>query len=120
MPSENSRQNALPTSSPRAPGWRPFVRDIGGADALTADDHLHPDALERQLLIIAEAAAKLRGQVEALEPGTYWNAIRGMGNFIRHDYDGVEDEIIERVLRDALEPLAQACHRLLRHLKPTG
>jgi uncharacterized protein with HEPN domain len=35
-----------------------------------------------------------------------------MGNFIRHDYDGVEDEIVERVIETALAPLAEACWRL--------
>jgi len=78
------------------------------------DQYLHRDAVERQLLIISEAAAKLRGQVEALEPGIDWHAIRGVGNFIRHNYDGVEDEIIRRVLTSELQPLAEACHRLRR------
>ena len=70
--------------------------------------------MERQLLILSEAATKLRGQVENLEPGIDWHAIRGIGSFIRHNYDGVEDEIIRRVLTSELQPLADACHRL-RH-----
>ena len=97
-----------------------YVRDIGGIDALVRDEYLHRDAVERQLLIIAEAAAKLRGQVEALEPQIDWNAIRGMGNFIRHDYDGVEDEIVRRVLTSELDPLAAACRRLQGPFGSTG
>ena len=89
-----------------------YVADIGGLEAFMLDRYLHRDAVERQLLIVAEAARKLRGQVDDLEPGIDWNAIRGMGNFIRHDYDGVEDEIIERVIETALAPLAAACRRL--------
>ncbi len=92
-----------------------YVADVGGLDALMRDEYLHRDGVERQLLIVAEAVAKLRGQVEALEPGVDWNAIRGMGNFIRHNYDGVEDEIIRRVLTTELQPLAEACRRLERH-----
>ncbi|MDQ2859816.1 MAG: DUF86 domain-containing protein [Pseudomonadota bacterium] len=91
------------------------MADVGGLDALMRDEYLHRDGVERQLLIVAEAVAKLRGQVEALEPGVDWNAIRGMGNFIRHNYDGVEDEIIRRVLTTELQPLAEACRRLERH-----
>ena len=92
-----------------------YVADIGGIKPFMQDHFLHRDAVERQLLIVAEAARKLRGQVDELEPGIDWNAIRGMGNFIRHDYDGVEDEIVERVLNEALEPLAAACRRLQQH-----
>ena len=65
------------------------------------------------MLIIAEAARKLRGQVEEAEPGIDWDAIRGMGNFIRHDYDGVDDEIIRSVISTGLPPLAEASRRLL-------
>jgi uncharacterized protein with HEPN domain len=89
-----------------------YVADIGGVDALVRDEYLHRDAVERQLLILAEAATKLRGQVEEWEPGIDWHAIRGIGNFIRHDYDGVEDEIIRRVLESELQTLTEACRRL--------
>ena len=89
-----------------------YVADIGGVEPFMRDRYLHRDAVERQLLIIAEAARKLRGQVEDLEPDIDWNAIRGMGNFLRHDYDSVDDEIIERVIETALSPLEAACKRL--------
>lgn len=91
------------------------VADIGGVEALMGDEYLHRDAVERQLLVVSEAATKLRGQVEALEPGIDWHAIQGIGNFIRHDYDGVEDDIIRQVLMTALAPLYEACRRLRSH-----
>ena len=93
------------------------VADIGGVEGLIRNDRLHRDAVERQLLIVAEAAAKLRGQVETFEPDIDWNAIRGMGNYIRHDYDGVEDDVIRRVLTTELQPLADACLRLRLRFK---
>ena len=79
------------------------------------DSFVHRDAVERQLLIISEAATKLRGQVEDLTPSIDWNAIRGIGNFIRHDYDDIEDEIIRRVLATELQRLQSACETLERH-----
>lgn len=94
-----------------------YVADVGGIDALIRDEYLHRDAVERQLLILAEAATKLRGQVEELESGIDWHAIRGIGNFIRHNYDGVQDEVIRRVLTSELQPLAEACRRLLQHFE---
>lgn len=94
-----------------------YVADIGGIDALMQDNYLHRDAVERQLLSLAEAATKLRGQVDHLEPRIDWHAIRGAGNFLRHNYDGVDDEIVRRVLTDELGPLAEACRRLQRHFQ---
>jgi uncharacterized protein with HEPN domain len=55
---------------------------------------------------------KLRGQVEDAEPDIDWNAIRGMGNFIRHDYDNLDDLIVRRVIETSLQPLSAACRRL--------
>lgn len=79
-----------------------YVDDVGGIDALIRDEYVHRDGVERQLLIVSEAVAKLRGLVEEAEPGIDWHAIRGIGNFIRHNYDGVEDDIIRRVLTSEL------------------
>ncbi|MGH6988020.1 MAG: HepT-like ribonuclease domain-containing protein [Caulobacteraceae bacterium] len=91
---------------------RNYVSEAGGLEAIAAKG-LYRDAVERQLLIIAEAASKLRGQVEALAPEIDWNAIRGMGNVIRHDYDQVDEDIVRLVVKDELAPLEAACRRVL-------
>ena len=65
------------------------------------------------MLIISEAATKLRGQVDALETTIDWDAIRGMGNFIRHNYDGIDEDILYAVLDHELASLKAACQRLL-------
>ena len=93
-----------------------YIADIGGLEAVMRDEYLHRDGVERQLLIIAEAAVKLRGQVETREPGIDWDAIRGMGNVIRHNYDGIDDAVIRHVLTAELPPLLEACGRLQAHL----
>jgi uncharacterized protein with HEPN domain len=87
---------------------RSYIADIGGVDALMRNEYLHRDGVERQLLIVSEAAAKLRGQVEALEPGINWGGVRGIGNHIWHNYDGVNDDIIRQVLVTDLDGLAAA------------
>jgi uncharacterized protein with HEPN domain len=76
--------------------------------------------VERQLLIVAEAAAKLRGQVEDIEPDIDWNAIRGMGNVLRHHYDGVADDVIRRVLTIDLPRLHASSLRLDSHFANLG
>lgn len=92
---------------------RSYVADTGGVDALIRDEYVHRDGVERQLLIVSEAASKLRGQVDTLEPSIDWVAIRAIGNFIRHNYDDVNDDVIRRVLSAELDRLDAACERLL-------
>lgn len=99
---------------------RSYVDDVGGVDALVADEYVHRDGVERQLLVIAEATSKLRGQIEILEPEIDWHAIRGMGNVLRHNYDGVDDEVLREVLTEALDPLHAACERLLQRFEEHG
>jgi uncharacterized protein with HEPN domain len=56
--------------------------------------HLIRSAVERQLQILTEAAFRLRENAEVLCPSVDWRAIRSLGNFIRHAYHRIDDEII--------------------------
>ncbi|MDE3165486.1 MAG: DUF86 domain-containing protein, partial [Acidobacteriota bacterium] len=47
-------------------------------------------AVERKLLIISEAAIRLGIDAETRCPGLFWRDIRGMGNWLRHQYDRIE------------------------------
>ena len=89
-----------------------YVAKAGGVERLLAtEDELH-DGVERRLLIISEAAVKLGDYPEALEPEIPWRDIRGIGNALRHNYDGVNDQIIKAILMARLRPLAEACRRM--------
>ena len=52
-------------------------------------------------------------RLRPLEPSVDWDAIRGIGNIIRHNYDEVEDRVLQHVLTRELEPLDEACRRLV-------
>ncbi len=70
-------------------------------------------AVERKLLVISEAAIRL-GQEGALRcPGPPWGEIRGIGNWLRHQYDAVELPVVWKTLRDDLPPLKAAVLRAL-------
>ena len=71
------------------------------------------DAVERCLLRISEAARKLGQFVEALAPDIPWSDIRAVGNVLRHDYDGIDQAIIWKILRDGLPPLRRAVEAAL-------
>src|SRR3954471_6045520 len=47
-------------------------------------------AVERHLQKISEAAVRLGDKADILCPGVPWCNIRGIGNFLRHEYDRVD------------------------------
>jgi uncharacterized protein with HEPN domain len=65
-------------------------------------------AVERKMLIISEAAIRLKADAEALCPGVPWRDIRGSGNWLRHQYDNVDTETIWNTIQDDLPPLRVA------------
>jgi uncharacterized protein with HEPN domain len=65
-------------------------------------------AVERKLLLISEAARRLGDQAETLCPGPPWRDIRGIGNWLRHQYDFVDLETVWRTVTDDLPPLQEA------------
>ena len=62
-------------------------------------------AVERKMLIISEAAIRLKADAEVLCPGVPWRDIRGSGNWLRHQYDSVDVETIWNTIQDDLPPL---------------
>jgi len=70
-------------------------------------------AVERKLLIISEAAIRLGGVAEERCPGMPWRNIRGLGNWLRHQYDRIDLETVWKTLMDDLSPLKSAVLRVL-------
>ena len=75
-------------------------------------------AVERKLQVISEAASRLGDQAEVLCPGLPWRNIRGIGNWLRHQYDHVDVDSIWRTVIDDLPPLESAVIRALKN--PSG
>ena len=73
-------------------------------------------AVERKMLIISEAAIRLRENAETLCPDVPWRDIRGIGNWLRHQYDSVEAEIVWNTIQDDLPPLRTSVYRALNKL----
>jgi uncharacterized protein with HEPN domain len=70
-------------------------------------------AVERKLLLIGEAAVRLREKAEELCPGLPWRSIRDMGNWLRHQYDKVDLEVVWKTVEDDLPPLKAAVTKAL-------
>lgn len=65
-------------------------------------------AVERKLLVISEAAIRLGDQAERLCPGVPWRDVRGIGNWLRHQYDRVDGETVWNTLQDDIPRLKAA------------
>lgn len=94
---------------------RAFIAQAGGVDGVFGKAVMERFAMERALEIVSEAATKLRGQVDDLEPGIPWRDVRDFGNVLRHNYDGMNDAQIRSVIETDLQPLRDACERLEAH-----
>ena len=91
-----------------------FTRDLD-LGSYSSDEKTQA-AVERKLLIISEAAVRMRDRAEDLCPGLPWNEIRGIGNWLRHAYDRVEIETVWHTIQDDLPVLQRAVERALRKL----
>jgi uncharacterized protein with HEPN domain len=94
---------------------------VSGMDleAYESDDKTQA-AVERKMLIISEAAIRLKDNAETLCPGVSWRDIRGIGNWLRHQYDRVEVETIWNTIQDDLPPLKAAVEKALAQSMPSS
>jgi uncharacterized protein with HEPN domain len=74
-------------------------------------------AVERSLQIISEAAIRLGAEAETLCPGLPWHNIRGIGNWLRHQYERVDVQTVWDTVRDDLPPLARAMIAAIERLE---
>ena len=77
------------------------------------DDEKTVAAVERKLQVITEAAIRLGDQGEDLCPGIAWRNIRGMGNWLRHQYDRVDLETVWNTVTVDLPNLKAAVRKAL-------
>jgi uncharacterized protein with HEPN domain len=64
--------------------------------------------VERKLQVISEAAVRLGPNAEESIPNMPWRNIRGIGNWLRHQYDRVELDTIWKTVTQELPRLKLA------------
>jgi len=83
---------------------------VGGMDLVDyTRDAKTQAAVERKLLVISEAAIRIGEDAETLCPGVPWRDIRGIGNWLRHQYDRVNVETVWNTVKDDLPPTENCC-----------
>lgn len=95
---------------------RDYLGRGGGLEPVLVEQDMAYDAVRMCFLEISEAAAKLGALAELHEPDIPWSAIRGFGNHLRHTYDEMDLNAIERAVAD-LDRLDKACLSALRQLE---
>ncbi len=89
-----------------------WIVQAGGIDQAIHHNILVRSGIERQLLVISEAAIRLHkldpAVASAHAPQIDWPGIRGIGNFIRHKYDDLDAHVIVDVLQNRLDGLRSA------------
>lgn len=91
-------------------------RHVAGMDfAAFAADAKTVDAVERCLQRITEAVIKIGAERMAkISPRLPVDAVRGLGNLLRHDYDGVDLRTIWLTIGESLPNLRGDCVAALR------
>ena len=98
-----------------------WVKDAGGSEVALRPDTQARSAIERQLLIISEAAIRMH-KIDSAAPARLasaidWPGVRGVGNFIRHKYDDLDGAIIAGVVGERLSTLRGACSGAAKRLR---
>lgn len=62
-------------------------------------------AVVRALEIISEATRRLPAELKARHPEIDWTAVAAAGNVFRHEYEGVDVNLIWHTVRHDLGPL---------------
>jgi uncharacterized protein with HEPN domain len=79
-----------------------------------AHDGRTVDAVERCLQRITEAVIKIGpDHMTQISPRTPVDAVRGLGNVLRHDYDQVDLGVIYLTVRESLPELRADCLRAI-------
>jgi len=86
------------------------TKRLDSLDSFARDD-LRRDAVERCFSRISEAAVKLDKLAEQMAPD-----IRGIGNILRHAYDGVDAGVLWDAIKTELPPLKAACEKALANM----
>ena len=78
----------------------------------SADAMLH-DAVVRNLEVLSEASRHVEVSLKARAPEVPWRNVADIGNWLRHGYDLVSDQILWDTIQRDLPVLRDAVRRLI-------
>lgn len=72
---------------------------------------------QRAIEIISEASRAVPDDLKNTRPEIPWERVRAIGNVMRHEYDGLSDQIVWNVIADEFPRLKMAINALRAGLK---
>ena len=69
--------------------------------------------VERGVEIISEASRRLTDELKTRHPEIPWTKVAGIGNILRHEYEGVAPPVMWKLVQDDLTPLENVCREEL-------
>lgn len=94
---------------------REYVR--GMDEEAFVSDIKTQDAVIRNLEVIGEASNKLSDELKARSNEIEWAKIIGFRNILAHEYFGVSIPIVWDIVQNKINPLKEACTKLLNQLE---
>jgi uncharacterized protein with HEPN domain len=73
--------------------------------------------MQRAIEIISEASRAIPAELTDMRPEIFWPRVRGIGNVLRHEYQGLSDPIIWNVVIDELPRLKLAIEAIGKTLE---
>ena len=70
--------------------------------------------VQRAIEIISEASRAIPDELTNTRPEIPWRKVRGIGNVLRHDYEGLSDRVIWNVVVDELPRLKVAIQEIAK------
>ena len=70
--------------------------------------------VQRAIEIISEASRAIPDELTVTQPDIPWRKVRGIGNVLRHDYEGLSDRVIWNVVLDELPRLKEAIRAIAK------
>jgi uncharacterized protein with HEPN domain len=90
---------------------------VQGMDAEAfSSDRKTQDAVIRNLEVIGEASRNLSEELKVRSNQIEWSKIIGFRNILAHEYFGVSVPIVWDIVQNKLDPLRDACTKLLKQL----
>lgn len=94
---------------------REYIRGVEYEEFISTS--IRFDAVAYCFVRLSEAATKLGESAEVLEPSVNWKAIRGLGNKLRHLYDGLNPVVLWSAIHNEFPDLESACRSALKKLE---
>jgi uncharacterized protein with HEPN domain len=73
--------------------------------------------VQRAIEIISEASRAIPDDLANTQPEIPWRNVRGIGNVLRHDYEGLSDRLIWNVVVDELPRLKAAIEAIAKRTR---